>query len=64
MYGIPFIDVPLVSARIARSALPHAPVIEDEQEAARERWPTAPDGARIAPRLSASPRGQFGRQDS
>jgi len=30
MYGIPFIDVPLVSIRIARSALPHAPVIEDE----------------------------------
>ena len=31
MYGIPFIDVPRVCTRIARSALPHAPVIEDER---------------------------------
>lgn len=31
MYGIPFIDVPRVCTRITRSALPHAPVIEDER---------------------------------
>jgi hypothetical protein len=31
MLGIPFIDVPLASIRVARSALPHAPVIEDER---------------------------------
>ena len=31
MYGIPFIDVRLVCTRIAHSALPHAPVIEDEK---------------------------------
>jgi len=31
MLGIPFIDVQLASHRIARSALPHAPVIEDER---------------------------------
>ena len=31
MYGIPLIDVPLVCTRLARSALPHAPVIEDDR---------------------------------
>ena len=31
MYGIPFIDVPPVCTRVARSALPHAPVIEGER---------------------------------
>ena len=31
MYGIPLVDVPLLSARVARSALPDAPVIEDER---------------------------------
>jgi hypothetical protein len=32
MYGIPLIDVPLASRRRSRSALPDAPVIEDEKE--------------------------------
>ena len=31
MLGIPLIDVPPLCTRLARSALPHAPVIEDEQ---------------------------------
>jgi hypothetical protein len=31
MLGIPFIDVPLVSTRFVRSALPHAPVVEAER---------------------------------
>lgn len=31
MYGIPLVDVPSLSARFARSALPAAPVIEAEQ---------------------------------
>jgi hypothetical protein len=31
MYGIPFIDVPRACRRTARSALPDAPVIEDER---------------------------------
>jgi hypothetical protein len=30
MIGIAFIDGPALTSRIARSALPHAPVIEDE----------------------------------
>jgi hypothetical protein len=30
MFGIAFIDAPALTTRIARSALPHAPVIEDE----------------------------------
>jgi len=32
MYGIPIIDVPLVCTRRSRSALPDAPVIEDERK--------------------------------
>ncbi len=32
MFGIPLIDVPVVNARFARSALPHAPVLEDERK--------------------------------
>jgi hypothetical protein len=32
MFGIPLIDVPSASTRLARSALPHAPVIEDEKK--------------------------------
>jgi hypothetical protein len=30
MIGIAFIDAPALTSSIARSALPHAPVIEDE----------------------------------
>jgi hypothetical protein len=30
MFGIPLIDVPFINARFARSALPHAPVLEYE----------------------------------
>jgi hypothetical protein len=30
MLGIPVVDVPSLSARYVRSALPHAPVIENE----------------------------------
>jgi hypothetical protein len=30
MYGIPIVDIPSLSARFARSALPAAPVIELE----------------------------------
>jgi hypothetical protein len=32
MYGIPLIDVSRVCRRTARSALPDAPVIEDERK--------------------------------
>ncbi len=32
MYGIPLIDVRRASMRAARSALPDAPVIEDERK--------------------------------
>jgi hypothetical protein len=32
MYGIPIIDVPLVCTRLARSALPDAPVMDDEKK--------------------------------
>ena len=31
MYGIPLVDVPNLSARYVRSALPDAPVIEAEK---------------------------------
>ena len=32
MLGTAFIDVPSICTRFARSALPHAPVIEDERQ--------------------------------
>jgi len=31
MLAIPLIDVPAINARFARSALPNAPVLEDEK---------------------------------
>jgi hypothetical protein len=34
MYGIPVIDVPSISVRYARSALPKAPVLEDGRKRA------------------------------
>jgi hypothetical protein len=40
MQGIPLIDVRIVSARYARSALPEAPVIADEQRRPRKGWRT------------------------
>jgi hypothetical protein len=32
MFGIPLIDVPFINTRYARSALPNAPVLEDEKK--------------------------------
>jgi hypothetical protein len=32
MFGIPLIDVPVINARFARSALPSAPVMEGEKK--------------------------------
>jgi hypothetical protein len=38
MQGIPLVDVRVASARYARSALPEAPMIEDEQRRRSRAW--------------------------
>jgi hypothetical protein len=44
MYGIPVIDVPSISVRYARAALPKAPVLDDVKK--RRSWVAARAGRR------------------